>query len=127
MEVRRACASAARIPARASSRTKARRSDGLTSVCAPGVVHGRKARYDIELLQQAANDLIAILIDTQGVEARQDPLQSVFYVVNGLFGEILAMPIETPLVPEELFAVELGSGKWNRIARCWTEQSGGRT
>lgn len=90
-------------------------------------VQGRQSRHDVEFLQELPDDLVAVLVHAEGVETRQDALQRMFDVVNGLFREVLPVSFETPLMPQELLTIELGAGKACGVPGFGSEPAEGRT
>ena len=71
---------------------------------------GRCAGHDIELSEQAADDLISVLPTAELIEARQDPPQRRFGADDRVFGIVLALlPQAAPLL-EKFLPVELDGG-----------------
>ena len=76
------------------------------SVDEPGIGPGRKAGDDIELPEEAADNLVGVVFGAEAVELSDDFQQCLLDVVDGAFGVELALLLQTPLALEELFPIE---------------------
>ena len=81
-----------------------------------GIGPGRQARDDVELSEEAADDLVGVGLGAEAIELRQDPGERPFYFVDRRLRVELTLPFETALALDELFAVETGKGMDNGIA-----------
>ena len=75
-----------------------------------GVGPGRKPGHDIELTEEAADDLIGVGGRTQLIELRHHRRERLFDVADRPLRVVLALLFETALALDELFAVEIRDG-----------------
>jgi hypothetical protein len=71
---------------------------------------------DIELVEEAADDLIGVGGGAEVVELVQDFSEGLFDVADGAFRVVLTLLFETALTLQKLFPVEIGTGTKNGIA-----------
>lgn len=84
----------------------------------PGIGPGRKARYDVELAKEAADDFVGVSLGTQPIELRHDLEEGLFHVADGVFRVVLTLLVQTALTLHELFAIEILYGVNNRIGQA---------
>ena len=77
----------------------------------PGVGPPGRARDEVELAKEAADDLIGVLCGAQVVELLQDLSERPLEIMNGCFGKVLALLFETLLAFHELLPVKSGAGR----------------
>jgi hypothetical protein len=71
----------------------------------------------VELVEEAADDLIGVGGGAEMVELVENFVEGLFDVADGPFRVELALLFETALTLEELFPVEIRSGIEDRIAQ----------
>ena len=81
-----------------------------------GLGPGGKLGDEVELAKQLAHHLARIVALTERVEVGEHELERVFGLRNGDVGVVLALPFETPMMFEKLFAEELGETLTGRPA-----------
>ena len=72
----------------------------------PGVGPPGRARDEVELAKEAADDLIGILCGAEVVELLQDLSEGPLDVVHGGLGKMLALLVKTLLTLDEFLPVE---------------------
>ena len=72
-----------------------------------GIGPSRKARHDVELLQKPADDLIAVLLPAQRLDASHHLGESSLDFGKRALGIAIALRLETAPVLEKLFAIEI--------------------
>ena len=82
----------------------------------PGVGPALWTGDAVELVEEAADDLIGVGGGAEMVELVHDLDECLLDVADGPFRVELALLFETALTLQELFAVEIGTGIENRIA-----------
>ena len=74
---------------------------------------GRQAGEQIELAQQAANDLLGVSLAAELIELVHDARQRSLHVENRALGVVLALILKALSMFEEFFAIEIGQGGLN--------------
>ena len=72
-----------------------------------GIRPSRKAGHYVELLQKPADDLIAVLLPAQRLDASHDLGESSLNFGKRALGIAVALRLETAPVLEKLFAIEV--------------------
>ena len=80
-----------------------------------GVGPGGEAGEGIELLQEAADDLVGVFLGAQAIELRDHPGQRLLDLADCALGIVFTVRIEAPLALHELFAIEAGQGVKDRL------------
>lgn len=73
----------------------------------------REAGHEIELAQQAADDMIAIATLADMIEFREGLGEGGFDFGDGVLGKALALLLKLAFVLQELLAIEVGTGDRN--------------
>ena len=81
-----------------------------------GVGPGGKAGEGVELLEQAADDLVGVSAGAEVIELRHHFGERFLDVGNGAFRVVLTLLIEAAFALRKFFAVEIRNGMENRIA-----------
>ena len=81
----------------------------------PGVGPPGRARDEVELAKEAADDLIGVLCGAQVVELFQDFSERPFDVVYGRLGKMLALLVKTLLTLDEFLPIERAPGRRLRL------------
>ena len=71
-----------------------------------GIGPGGKTGDDVELSQEAADNLVGVVFSAEAVELSDDFQQCLLDIVDGAFRIELALLLKTPLALEELFSIE---------------------
>jgi hypothetical protein len=72
--------------------------------------------HDIELAQEAADDLVGISLGAQAIELRHDADKRLLDVTDRTFRVVLALLLEAALALDEFFPVEIGKRMKNGLA-----------
>jgi len=92
----------------------------------PGVGPPGRARDEVELAKEAADDLIGVLCGAQVVELLQDLSERPLDIMNGRFGKVLALLVKTLLTLDEFLPVERAPerGLWLPDGKRVSEEAG---
>jgi hypothetical protein len=86
------------------------------SVDVPGIGPTLRAGHDIELGEEAADNLVGVGSRAEVIELVEDFAERLFDVADSPFRVVLTLLLEAALTFEELFAVEVGTGIEDGIA-----------
>ena len=81
-----------------------------------GIGPGRKAGDDVELSEEAADDLVGVSFGAQAIELRHHLGERFLDIGDGVLGIELALLIEAAFALGKFFAVEIRQGMENGIA-----------
>ena len=82
-----------------------------------GIRPGREAGQHVDLAQQAAHHLFAVLLGAEVIEVREDPSERSLDIEDDAFRVVLPLLLKAALVLEKFFAVEI------REAGCWNARA----
>ena len=81
-----------------------------------GIRPSRKAGYNVELSEKAADDLVRVSFGAQSIELRHHLRQRAFGIGNGAFRKELALLLEATLTFHKFFTIEVRNRVEDRIA-----------
>jgi hypothetical protein len=80
-----------------------------------GISPGREPGYDVELAEEAADNLVGIGLGAQSIQFAHHLHERLLDIVNGILRIVLALLFEAALALDEFLAVEIGKGMENLI------------
>jgi hypothetical protein len=99
-----------------------RRAGGLIVLFGVRPIGVGKAGDEIELAEEAADDIIAIAAITDVIELRQRLGQGRFRLGECMFRVVFTLGLKASFVLQELLPIEVGSGDGDMYGRPWLGQ-----
>src|SRR5690606_17811410 len=98
-----------RLPGEESAAGRSGARWGCCSVRVSGISPGGKAGDEIEFLEKGTDELVGVFPGAEVIELTHRPGQCGLHVGNGPLREVVAMLLQTLLMLEKFFPVELGN------------------